>query len=199
MSLKQGGPFTRGVADVTVLDGDGSPVGDVTVQAHWTGLTNDTDQFATGADGVGSCESDKVKDAVGWFIVTVDTLYKDGFAYNPGASAETTDSVFVGGSKPLAAGDIPEVVALRGSYPNPFDGSTLIRYDLPRANWVTVRVFDVAGRQVRALLNAPRPAGRHSVEWSGRSDAGLRVGSGLYFVQMRTSDFAAQHKLVIAE
>ncbi len=199
MSLKHSGPFTRAVAEVTVLDGTGSPVADATVEAHWTGLTTDTDQFTTAQDGVGSCDSDKLKNPLGWFVFTVDSLFKGGFAYNPGANAETTDSIYVGGGKLLAGGGIPHAVALRGAYPNPFSAGTLIRYDLPQASWVMLRVFDVAGRQVCTLLNGLRPAGRHTVEWSGRSDTGLRLGSGLYFVQMRTADFTAQHRLVIAE
>jgi hypothetical protein len=199
LSLKQSGPFTRAVAEVTVLDGTGSPVGDATVESHWTGLTSDTDQFNTAPEGVGSCESDKLKNPVGWFVLTVDSLHKDGFAYNSAANAETSDSIYVGGAKYLASAEIPKVVALRGSSPNPFGGSTLIRYDLPQASWVTLRVFDVAGRQVRLLLEDFRPAGRHAFEWDGRGDAGVRLHSGLYLVQMRSGEFVARHRVVITE
>lgn len=67
--------------------------------------------------------------------------------------------------------------------PNPFSGVTQVRFSLERGSMVALRVFDVSGREIRTLLHgAALEAGAHEVSWDGRDDAGIRQGSGLYFL-----------------
>jgi beta-glucanase (GH16 family) len=74
---------------------------------------------------------------------------------------------------------------LRQNVPNPFNPSTVIAFEMERAGFVEVSVFDVAGRIVRHLLRANRDAGLHEVTWDGRDDRGNRVASGLYHYSMK--------------
>lgn len=69
--------------------------------------------------------------------------------------------------------------------PNPFNPATTIRFTLPASGRVTVRVFDVAGRLVRTLVDEERPAGAQAVEWNGCDAGGRAAPSGVYFFQVR--------------
>jgi flagellar hook assembly protein FlgD len=76
------------------------------------------------------------------------------------------------------------VLALAPAAPNPFRSVTRLRYTLPAAGRVGLTVFDVRGRQVRALRSEVEPAGAHTAEWDGRDDAGHPVASGPYFLRL---------------
>jgi endonuclease/exonuclease/phosphatase family metal-dependent hydrolase len=91
---------------------------------------------------------------------------------------------------------LPTAFALLGGAPNPFVASTSIGFDLPRRSLVTIDVFDLAGRRVRALVSAPQPAGRRRVEWDGRDDAARVLPAGVYLVRMRTEGFSGTRRVV---
>ncbi len=78
----------------------------------------------------------------------------------------------------------PEAFALRPNYPNPFAAETTIPYALPEAARVTIRVYDVLGRDVATLVNGERLAGLHQARWDGLLRDGRSAGSGLYVVRM---------------
>jgi len=68
--------------------------------------------------------------------------------------------------------------------PNPFSGSTNLRFELARAGQVSLRIYDAAGRQVRELLNGPMNAGPAQINWDGRDETGLALPSGVYFCRL---------------
>ena len=78
---------------------------------------------------------------------------------------------------------LPTRYALHNAYPNPFNPSTVLRYDMPSAGRVTVTVYDALGRRVASLLNDTVPAGSHALTWQATG-----VGSGSYFVRMTAGD-----------
>lgn len=78
---------------------------------------------------------------------------------------------------------LPTRYALHGAYPNPFNPSTVLRYDMPSAGLVSVTVYDALGRRVASLLNETVPAGSHALTWQASG-----LGSGSYFVRMKTGD-----------
>ncbi len=100
------------------------------------------------------------------------------------------------GGDPATEG-LPAVTALHPNVPNPFNPVTEIRFDLSARGAVSLRVFDVGGRQVRSLVNETRPAGRYRVSWNGLDDAGARVASGIYFYRLETPVFSASRKMVL--
>jgi subtilisin-like proprotein convertase family protein len=96
----------------------------------------------------------------------------------------------------LATG-APAVFELAAAEPNPFDSSTSIRFAVPGDGArVSLRIYDVAGRQVRTLTDGFVPAGRHTALWDGRSDAGARVGSGIYFYRLEGEGFRSTRKVI---
>ncbi|MCX6149812.1 MAG: NF038122 family metalloprotease [Ignavibacteriales bacterium] len=80
--------------------------------------------------------------------------------------------------------DIPVKLMLDQNYPNPFNPSTSIKYNIPENGFVKLMVFDILGREVKALVNGNRSAGSHIEKWNATNFA-----SGLYFYQL---EFTAQ-------
>jgi hypothetical protein len=85
------------------------------------------------------------------------------------------------------------------NYPNPFRGltGTTIQYTVERAGVVEVRIFDAAGRLVSRIAATTRP-GENRFHWDGRSADGSSLPSGVYFYQIRTGDYTAQKKMILA-
>jgi hypothetical protein len=83
--------------------------------------------------------------------------------------------------------------------PNPFNPATTIRFDLGRPGYESLRIFDVRGRVVRALVDEPLPRDHHSVVWDGTNDAGVAVPSGTYFYRLHTNDRVHTRKMVVAK
>jgi photosystem II stability/assembly factor-like uncharacterized protein len=86
----------------------------------------------------------------------------------------------------------PSSFVLCQSYPNPFNPSTTIAYELPQSSEVTLSVYDMLGREVSVLVNDRREAGVHKVKFDG---AGL--ASGVYFYRLQVGDFVQTRKFVL--
>ena len=92
---------------------------------------------------------------------------------------------------------IPDVTRLASIYPNPFNPTTKIVFDLSEKSPVHIAVFDASGRLVCTLQNGVLGAGRHDVTWRGVGDSGNRVSSGIYFCRMRTNKADQTMKMVL--
>ena len=88
---------------------------------------------------------------------------------------------------------------LRPTAPNPFTGSTSIRYVLPESTHVDLRIYDVAGRQVAVVHDGVQAAGEHALAWSARDDQRRPLGAGVYFVRLRAAGQERVGKLVFVE
>ena len=84
---------------------------------------------------------------------------------------------------------VPTKFALHPAYPNPFNPSTTISFDLPKREAVKLTVFDITGRVVRTLLDKQLAAGTHHVTWDGKNEAGHPVASGVYLFRLSTPDY----------
>ncbi|MCF7919473.1 MAG: T9SS type A sorting domain-containing protein [Candidatus Cloacimonetes bacterium] len=92
---------------------------------------------------------------------------------------------------------LPEAVRLSGNYPNPFNPETKINFQLPDAMKVNLRVYNSKGQEVRQLADNYFPAGSHSLLWNGKDNAGVTVGSGIYFYTLKTDNEVLTHKMVL--
>jgi hypothetical protein len=104
----------------------------------------------------------------------------------------TTDAGDPGGP-----GIPPLQTSLHQNVPNPFNPTTMIRFDLAEHAHVELRIFDVSGRQVRTLVNQSLDRKRHTVVWDGRDDAGVPVSSGVYFYRLEAGSFSTTRKMVV--
>ena len=89
---------------------------------------------------------------------------------------------------------IPKECKLYNNYPNPFNPSTRIRFDLPKTSEVSITVYDLLGRQVSTLLNMHLNAGTYETVWNSAN-----VASGLYFYRIETGDFIETHKMLLVK
>jgi len=90
--------------------------------------------------------------------------------------------------------------ALHGAAPNPFNPMTTIAYDLPRAEPVTLRIYDASGRLVRTLLHdAAGRAGRNEIVWDGWNDQARQAPSGVYLYTLETPSRTARGRMTLVK
>jgi len=99
------------------------------------------------------------------------------------------DRITAAEDRPKAS--IPESVKLLGSYPNPFNPSTTLRYSVGSPTHVTLTIYDIQGREVRTLIDKVVTSGEHSVEWRPDSRA-----AGVYLAALRSGGTQSVTKLV---
>ncbi len=92
---------------------------------------------------------------------------------------------------------IPEDYALFQNYPNPFNPITTIRFSLPVNADVTLKIFDVTGREIQTIVSSTMTAGTHEVQWNGRNSAGLRVASGVYLYRLEAGRNVMTKRMVL--
>ena len=85
----------------------------------------------------------------------------------------------------LRGSTLPARVMLQPNAPNPFNPRTTLRFQLPRSTHAELRIFDVAGRTIRTLVDERLPAGTHTLIWDGTDVRGARVPTGIYFAELR--------------
>ncbi len=76
---------------------------------------------------------------------------------------------------------------LHGNYPNPFNPTTTFRFDLKYREQVHLSIYNVAGREIRTLLDEERDGGSHEIVWDGRDESGEPVPSGVYYYRLRAA------------
>ena len=79
---------------------------------------------------------------------------------------------------------IPDKFYLYPNYPNPFNPTTEISYDLPEDAHIVIEIYDLRGRKINSLVNSYEPAGHHSIEWNARDEKGSPLPSGTYFYKL---------------
>jgi hypothetical protein len=92
---------------------------------------------------------------------------------------------------------VPTGFGINKVYPNPFNPSTTIQYDLPKTTDMTIAVYDLLGRKVWTYEVSSKPAGYYSLEWGGLSNTGSQVASGVYLISFSTPEFRAVQKAVL--
>ncbi len=92
--------------------------------------------------------------------------------------------------------NIPETFALHAPYPNPFNLSARIEYDLPEESDVELAVYNVLGEKVTTLHNGKVEAGSYSIVWNGRAN-GSDLASGVYFISLKAGEYKSVKSLIL--
>jgi len=92
---------------------------------------------------------------------------------------------------------IPSYFRLHNAYPNPFNPSVTIPFDLPEVSDTKIAIYNVLGQRVSTVVDQSMQAGHHSIVWNGVSASGQPVSSGVYFVQMEAPGFIKTQKIVM--
>ena len=155
-------------------------------------------------------EWDLEKDSVGSWLGNgklEGSLRFDSFQlnYQPGTSLPSGQLVFdqLAIAKAIATAveqptsNVPDAVALKQNYPNPFNPETRIEYEVNKPGAVEISIFDLLGRQVRTLVSSSHPAGRYTVVWNGRDDAGRSLASGIYIYRLQAGSTLMNKKMTL--
>jgi len=89
---------------------------------------------------------------------------------------------------------IPNSFDLAQNYPNPFNPSTTIGYTLAKPGFVTLKIFNILGREIAVIVNSQQPAGVYKIDWNAESLSG-----GIYFYTIRTEHFAKMKKMLLVK
>ena len=83
------------------------------------------------------------------------------------------------------------------NYPNPFNPSTTIRYDLPMASDVRIMIYNMLGQQILTYDLPATPAGYHRFTWNAINKKGEAAPAGVYFYQIHTRKFTHTRKMIL--
>jgi hypothetical protein len=91
---------------------------------------------------------------------------------------------------------IPTVYKLNQNYPNPFNPSTIINYQIPEEGFVTLKIYDILGKEVKTLVNENKPAGNYNIHFDASSASG-GLASGIYIYRLTAGSFISTKKMTM--
>ncbi|MCK4654989.1 MAG: T9SS type A sorting domain-containing protein [Candidatus Cloacimonetes bacterium] len=124
-----------------------------------------------------------------WQVYYITAMYDGG--YESGPSNYIINPINAEGNI------LPIKTKLLGNYPNPFNPTTTISYQLPENSEVTLIIYNIKGQKVKTLVNEVLPTGEHSTIWNGRDSDGNQVGSGIYFYKLRVGNYQKVKKMLL--
>ncbi|MDA3871869.1 MAG: T9SS type A sorting domain-containing protein [Candidatus Marinimicrobia bacterium] len=107
--------------------------------------------------------------------------------------------VYVTGDEPFKKSSIPQTITLNTNYPNPFNPTTNIKFELSKSQKVEISVYSISGKKVRTLVNNTMEAGYHTINWDATDDSGTKVASGVYIYQMKCNGKIFTNKMILAK
>lgn len=160
-------------------------------------VSNETNEVAgydvTESDGSYSIENllpgsyTIVVDKEGYMAGTSPTVTLD----ETNAYEESNGDVTISADPSLDVREVPQGMpqefSLHQNFPNPFNPTTTIRFDIPVASNVSVKIYNLIGQKVAQLVDAERQPGAYTVNWDGSAEDGAQLTSGIYFVKMVAS------------
>jgi len=97
----------------------------------------------------------------------------------------------------VAPATLPDQITLAQNYPNPFNPITTFSYEIPKAELVTITVFDMRGSRVATLVNERQDPGIRSYRWNGTDDNGYGVAAGVYIYTIQAGNFQQSKKMIL--
>ncbi len=92
---------------------------------------------------------------------------------------------------------VPESFALKSNYPNPFNPSTTIEYDLSKDGVIELSIYNVLGQKVKTLADGYSLAGNYRVVWNGDNSSGMRAASGVYIYRLSVPGYVRSRRMVL--
>ncbi len=141
------------------------------------------------SDKFGLCESSYSEGGSGWYS---ETTYKLLGCYVNGVKYGDTNLVGVG----IYDTESPVYFSLSQNYPNPFNPSTKINYEIKLSGFVSLKVFDMLGKEVAQLVNEKQSAGSYAVDFNSTE---FNLPSGIYFYTLNAGEFKETKKMVLVK
>ncbi len=167
-----------------VLFAGKDPVATDSVGAYLMGLDCEAKKLQLpGDNGYGDIECDNYLDLLHTKGVGTNQLSEINIV-GDGKSLITSIRQDTGTQKPVN-------FKLCANYPNPFNPSTMVVFYLPRNEYVTLKIYNIIGREIETLIEGEVPAGEHRLQWSAEG-----LASGVYLCRMQTKDFSDTIKMI---
>jgi hypothetical protein len=93
--------------------------------------------------------------------------------------------------------ELPTEYYLYPNYPNPFNSTTIISFDLPRQSQIELVCYDITGALVNRLVSGVYPPGHHEIKWDGLDNRGKQVASGVYYYKLSAGKFSAYYRMIL--
>jgi len=168
-----GGPDVDGIVDMKVS------------------VPNDLNNFGKTVKGLGDVNGDGVDDFAVAGMVDVYDWWPGAVYIYSGYDSIPTDVIEEG--EP----ELPEKYELRQNFPNPFNLSTTIAFEIPTRQTVTLCIYDILGREIRRLLDKSLTAGKYKINWDGLDNSGNPVSSGIYLYRLETESAELSKKMIL--
>ncbi len=117
--------------------------------------------------------------------------------YSINGSKEQTGPSYNFGVTSVENTVVPKEFSVAQNYPNPFNPSTIINYDLPKSSFVSIKIYDMLGREVKTLVSSEKPAGSYYVQWNGDNNNGEHVASGAYIYRVVAGNNVVVKKMLL--
>jgi hypothetical protein len=124
--------------------------------------------------------------------LNIPKTYNPMWQYNERHNGVYGDNPLVGISGKIS--HVPDVFKLYGNYPNPFNPSTVIKYDLPVTSFVRLSVYDILGREKDVIVNQQEHAGTHEIVWDASN-----YPSGVYFYRLNGEGFSGTGRMILVK
>jgi len=151
--------------------------------------------YINGSISIASIAPGEVVYPTGSFTVRVDSNFSKPFRFNFEIKSEgwlywkDTISIVTSVEDEI---EIPISYKLFQNYPNPFNPTTTIKYQIPELSFVSLKVYDVLGKEIAILLNEEKPVGTYELTWIAEN-----LPSGIYFYQLKAGSFIETKKMVL--
>ncbi len=144
-------------------------------------------------------ESYNLPEAFDWIVVSKQTMVNYGKQSIKTSSVDIQYQLIVGTSHFIEDinneyKSVPAVYSLAQNFPNPFNPTTVINYELPKTDFVELIIFNVLGQKVATLLSEKKEAGYHQIEWNASGFA-----TGVYFYRIKAGDFTDIRKMILIQ
>ena len=106
--------------------------------------------------------------------------------YKPDSTSSVSENVF-----------IPNTNILYQNYPNPFNPSTIVKFNLREIENVSIKIYNILGKEIKLLLDNNLPAGEYTTQWDGKDDEGNILPGGVYFIQMTAGKYRQTIKTIL--
>ncbi len=92
---------------------------------------------------------------------------------------------------------LPTRFVLHQNYPNPFNPSTTIQYEVPVNSYITLKIYNILGEEVKTLVNELQSSGSKTIVWNGKDNFSRECSSGVYFFRLQSETFSSTKKMIL--